>query len=110
MAVQTEVGIADYVALVNRYLDRGLTDGLPVIPPSRRQTQEFLMQLTGRTAGELRALGYGDSVPRGLVDGDVVQLLSRPEDAILLAEGGGGPVGGVLTVARFLDVRKLPAD
>jgi hypothetical protein len=39
-----------------------------------------------------------------------VQLLSRPEDAILLAEGGGGPVGGVLTVARFLDVRKLPAD
>jgi hypothetical protein len=29
-----EVGIQDYVALVNRYLDRGMTDGLPIIPPA----------------------------------------------------------------------------
>lgn len=33
-ATQEHPGLQDYVALVNRYIDRGMTDGLPVIPPS----------------------------------------------------------------------------
>ena len=32
--MQAQVGINEYIALVNRYLDKNMTDGLPVIPPS----------------------------------------------------------------------------
>jgi hypothetical protein len=114
--------IADDFATVQRYAGSQLRPGLAMVLAAdarihikeaswtRGQAQQFLMQFTGRTAGELRALGYGDSAPSGLDDGDIVQLLGRPEDAILLAGGGGGPVGGMLTAARFLDIRKLPAD
>src|SRR5918992_6003190 len=31
---QEQSGLQDYIALVNRYIDRSMTDGLPVIPPS----------------------------------------------------------------------------
>jgi hypothetical protein len=33
-ATAEQVGINEYIALVNRYLDKNMTDGLPVIPPS----------------------------------------------------------------------------
>ena len=33
-ATAEQAGINEYIALVNRYLDKNMTDGLPVIPPS----------------------------------------------------------------------------
>src|SRR5262252_777466 len=33
-AVHERVGLAEYLALVNRYIDKNMTDGMPVIPPS----------------------------------------------------------------------------
>jgi hypothetical protein len=33
-AVEEKTGLSDYIALVNRYIDKNMTDGLPIIPPS----------------------------------------------------------------------------
>ncbi|HHX75227.1 MAG TPA: TlpA family protein disulfide reductase, partial [Firmicutes bacterium] len=44
--------IAEYVELVNRYMNEGHTDGLPVIPPYR-EAVDAMVEAGGRPAGEV---------------------------------------------------------
>jgi hypothetical protein len=59
---------------------------------SRRQVQEFMAQRVGRTAGELRARGFGDRIASGLSDSDFVHYLRGPEDVFPISAGGGGAI------------------
>lgn len=45
-------GAAEYAALVNRYMDGGYTDGLPVIPPYR-EAVDTMVAASRRPAGEM---------------------------------------------------------
>ncbi len=52
MAVtETAMGLDEYIALVNRYMDRGMTDGWPIIPPSP-DAVKAMMASTGRSPAE----------------------------------------------------------
>lgn len=53
MVGQTGTGsIADYVAIVNRYIEEGHTDGLPVIPPHAEAVKEMI-KASGRSGEEV---------------------------------------------------------
>ena len=74
---------------------------------SRRQVQTYLADTVGRTAGELRARGFGKYAPTNAADQDFVRLLHGPEDVIPISAGGGGAITFDCR-GRFLDIRKLP--
>src|SRR5437588_7516431 len=52
---KSEMSVQDYVTLVNRYIDRGQTDGWPVIPPSTDAVGAMIAGC-GRSPDEV--LGY----------------------------------------------------
>jgi hypothetical protein len=74
---------------------------------TRQHVAEYVVKHTGRTAGELRARGFGRAVPDGASDDTFIRLFEPPQQIISIAAGGGGVIT-LLGRARLLDVRRTP--
>ena len=74
---------------------------------TRRQVQEYVLQKAGRTAGDIRSLGYGRYIDESLKDDAFVPLFQSAAQVIPIMAGGGS-IGNLGARARFLEARKLP--